>query len=172
MAPPASPFTIQLDGTKTPQTEDNLQLRVDCGNSTVIPDTVAWHFGDGRIATISKSLVISQSFRWAKTYQVSVQLFSSSDPNFYGAAAISLQVAPGSGLKQVLRAARALRTNEWLVRAAALLLATLTGVIALYADKPFGTLTDYCIAILWGFGIEKSVRGFGGVVTALGIKSS
>ena len=48
-------------GTKTPP-----KPRITCNfGSTVeirqsFPNTVAWHFGDGRIATISKSLVISQ----------------------------------------------------------------------------------------------------------------
>jgi len=44
----------------------------------------------------------------------------------------------------------------------ALLLAAITGLLYLYLGtrKPFGSIQDYLLAFLWGFGIDNSVRGF------------
>ena len=48
-----------------------------------------------------------------------------------------------------------------------LVLACLTGLIYLYVGKAFGTVTDYSLAILWGFGIDNGIRGFAPVLAKL-----
>ena len=100
-----------------------------------------------------------------------MQLYDSDNAAFHESADTTLQVTQGPAVKQILRDAFALKANEWVLTALAVLVATLTGVLALYVDKPFGTLTDYVCAIIWGLGIKKSVHGFGSVYSAINGKS-
>jgi len=58
--------------------------------------------------------------------------------------------------------------NELTLSIIALVLATITGLIFLYSDKVFGSLVDYLMAILWGFGIDNSIKGFSAVLGKIG----
>lgn len=44
------------------------------------------------------------------------------------------------------------------------LVAVVSGIWVLYAGRPFGSAAQYCEAIVWGFGIENTVRGFAAVL--------
>lgn len=167
----APPYSINVINKDEPRSGDSIQLQLVCAAGAGVPDQLVWNFGDGRIVTVNKSLTVAQTYAWPNTYQVSVQLYDSDNAAFHESADTTLQVTPGPAVKQILRDAFALKANEWVLTALAVLVATLTGVLALYVDKPFGTLTDYVCAIIWGLGIEKSVHGFGSVYSAINGKS-
>ena len=59
-----------------------------------------------------------------------------------------------------------LGTSEVLVAVVSAVVATCTGLLALYA-MPFGRFDQYVGAFLWGFGIDSSVRGFRAVFQKL-----
>ncbi len=59
-----------------------------------------------------------------------------------------------------------LTTAEVLVAVISAVVATCTGLLALYA-MPFGRFDQYVGAFLWGFGIDSSVRGFRAVFQKL-----
>jgi hypothetical protein len=47
---------------------------------------------------------------------------------------------------------------RYAVQAASVVFATVTGIMALYLGKPFGTGVDYLIAGFWGFGSDSAVK--------------
>ena len=166
-----SPYSVILTGSSTARSGDSIQLQLICAPGVGVPDRLVWNFGDGRIVSVNDSLTVSQTYAWPNIYQVSVQLYDSNNTAFHETAGMTLRVTPGPAAMQILRDAFAMKANQWVLTAIALLVAALTGVLALYVDKPFGTLTDYVCAILWGLGIEKSVHGFGSVYSALNGRS-
>src|SRR5262249_33253367 len=72
----------------------------------------------------------------------------------------SLTVLPDRTELQIEDVRRKLAASEWLMTGLALVVAPVTGMLALYAGKNFGTLADYLTAFLWGFAIDTGVRGF------------
>jgi hypothetical protein len=78
-----------------------------------------------------------------------------------------ITVLPGARVDQSQRILARVQRSDLLLSLVALVLAGLTGVLALYVGKAFGTLSDYLLAFLWGFGIDNSVRGFAGVLSKI-----
>jgi hypothetical protein len=97
-----------------------------------------------------------------------VQIYDANDLSFHETAAVSLSIAARPAAKLVARAGFVLWRNEILVITIAAVLAAVGGVLELYANNSFGSVQDYLLALLWGFGIEKTVRGFNAVYAALG----
>lgn len=79
------------------------------------------------------------------------------------AAYASLPLPVASGLDQLPSVASAqaqVERVDWVLAGFAVLLATLTGLLALYGDQPFGSVSDYVKAFVWGFGVDTTLRGF------------
>ena len=60
-------------------------------------------------------------------------------------------------------------TREILIGQAAVFIisffaAALTAFFYFYNGKTFGTLSDYILAVLWGLGLDTTVRGFANVL--------
>ena len=72
----------------------------------------------------------------------------------------AIELARASVLRSILR-------NEMILSLIALVLAVISGVLFLYIGKIFGSLVDYLTAILWGFGIDNSVKGFAAVLAKI-----
>jgi hypothetical protein len=83
-------------------------------------------------------------------------------------ASLPITVVPGAATLETAALLDRIRRGDRAVFFTALLLATITGLQYLYIGKTFGSLTDYLTAVLWGFGIDSTVRGFAAVVKALG----
>ena len=79
-----------------------------------------------------------------------------------------LTVLPRANADQSQLILARVQRSDLLLSLLALVLAGLTGLLALYVGKAFGTLSDYLWALLWGFGIDNSVRGFAGVLSKIG----
>ena len=68
----------------------------------------------------------------------------------------SLSVLPGRSERKLAGLTRQIQAGDVLFTGIALLIACLTGLLYLYVGKTFGSLSDYLLAVLWGFGIDNS----------------
>jgi hypothetical protein len=118
---------------------------------------VHWKLGDGHVATGTR---VPHTFNRPGTYGVEAA---------YGGGSISieLRVMPSDLARQQAALITALRRNDRILLAIAAALAAATGLSQLYVDQLFGSLTDYIVALIWGFGIERSARGFATIFTAI-----
>ena len=149
-------------------TGQRIDMDIVVGNGRPVPDRVVWNFGNGTLEVVGGALHASPVYDWPGPYSVSVQLYRDADASFHETATTSLGISAGSAARQVAGAMGALVRNEVLVMSIALLLAAVTGLLQLYVDKSFGSPEDYLVALLWGFGVEKSIRGFNAVYSTLG----
>ena len=78
-------------------------------------------------------------------------------------------ILPGRKEKSQEEVRRSIQTSDILVSLISLVLACLAGLLFLYVGKNFGSLKDYILALLWGFGIDNSVRGFSDVLKKVDI---
>lgn len=85
-------------------------------------------------------------------------------------SAPSHAVAVGNS-KDTEQSVRIVQHRLWLADLAlsglSLLLASLTGISALYLGKVFGTPGDYLAAFLWGFGIDSSVKSLAAILATV-----
>ena len=149
-------------------TGQRIDMDIVVANGKPVPDRVVWNFGNGILDVVNGALQASPVYDWPGPYVVSVQLYREADPDFHQNAVASLSIKPGSAARQLAGVVGALIRNEAAVMSISLSLAAVTGLLQLYVDKSFGAPEDYLIALLWGFGIEKSVRGFNAVYSTLG----
>jgi hypothetical protein len=149
-------------------TGQRIDMDIVVGNGRPVPDRVVWNFGNGALEVVGGALNASPVYDWPGPYSVSAQLYRDADASFHETATTSLGITAGSAARQVAGAMGALVRNEVLVMSIALLLAAATGLLQLYVDKSFGSPEDYLVALLWGFGVEKSIRGFNAVYSTLG----
>ncbi|HEU0251548.1 MAG TPA: hypothetical protein VFR12_00865 [Pyrinomonadaceae bacterium] len=124
-------------------------------------DRLRWFFGDvGSEET--QSLDISHRYEESGRYQVRVEI----SRNGTAAKTLSefIDVSPGKIEQARAGVLRDIARNELILSIIALVLAVISGVLFLYVGKLFGTLVDYLMAILWGFGIDNSIKGFAAVL--------
>jgi hypothetical protein len=120
-------------------------------------DLVNWNFGDGT-GTFKGQGEMSHPFDASGVYKVDVQLMK--DQKLVKQFSRLVEILPGKSEMSVKAIKKTIFFADFAISVAALLLASVTGVIYLYMGKPFGSLEDYLLALLWGFGIDNSVRGF------------
>jgi hypothetical protein len=89
------------------------------------------------------------------------------------AAATPIRVAPRKRApkqlgRRILAISRYVSLSDKVILAVSLVVATVTGLEALYVGKSFGTWPDYLTALLWGFGtkigVEALTTAFGRIV--------
>ena len=134
---------------------------VDVENIVLPDDELRWFFGD--VGSFEKQKAnASHRYQEARRFSVRVEIIRN------GALfrTLSEMITISGGEIEQARAGilRDIMRNELTLSIIALVLATVTGVIFLYSGKVFGTLVDYLMAILWGFGIDNSIRGFSAVL--------
>lgn len=117
------------------------------------PEPIKWAFGDGTEAAGEE---VSHTYFRQGYYTVSAD---------DGTSEVSLQVfvMPSTIAQKRNVLIETLQRKDWIVTVIAASLAALAGLTQLYVDQIFGTLDDYIVALLWGFGIERAVRGFSAV---------
>jgi hypothetical protein len=122
-------------------------------------EALHWDFGDG--ATETQPRRARHTYERAGNFEVIVEL----PDGTLGTANIDVEQ---SDVERAAKdATKRLVQIDLLLSAFALIVATATGLLMLYAGKTFGSLTNYLEAFLWGFGIDGSVRGFGNVLKKL-----
>jgi hypothetical protein len=81
----------------------------------------------------------------------------------FGVAGNGSSSSPASSLREVSRQASRLdrrrRGSDALVVVVLAVVALGAGLAALYAGKPFGSISDYASAVLWGFGAQAVLAG-------------
>lgn len=168
-APSLPDYAVQVrTAERSCVTGQRIDMDIVVANGRPTPDRIVWNFGNGVLDVVDGAVFASAVYDWPGPYTVSAQLYSNADPRFHETATASISISAGSAAQQVASALTALVRNEALVMCTAMLLAAVTGLLQLYADKSFGSPEDYLIALLWGFGVEKSVRGFNAVYASLG----
>lgn len=137
---------------------------VDVENIIQPGDELRWFFGDVGSFQVHP-LNATHRYLLADRYPVRVEVVR--NERLEKTLSTMLTIAPGeieqarAGLLQdILR-------NEKLLSMIALVLAIIGGVIFLYSGKLFGTLVDYLMAVLWGFGLDNSVKGFAAVLSKI-----
>lgn len=160
VTPPAPPQPTRINvETPVDQRVSNTSVTftlVDPQGLVAPTDELRWHFGDvgsfvpGRTQT-------THTYRRAGRYQVRVEVMRNGALHKTLQEVITILPGPTEVSRALVR--RRLRRNELILSAVALAIAVITGLILLYVNKPFGTLSDYLLAILWGFGIDNSVKG-------------
>jgi hypothetical protein len=120
-----------------------------------------WHFGAGKPVKRTDARV-SHQYSQAGEYRVQVKAINppTALPNLL---ATRVTILPGRTEQKLQDIEEELRWANLAVSLVAVVLAALTGMLYLYVNKQFGSFGDYCGAILWGFGIDNTLRGFGPV---------
>ena len=125
-------------------------------------DSFTWTFGDGTPAQSSTASVVTHTFRRAGAVKVVATMLA-------GGTAIDTVKAPlivGESpiASEVQSVAWSIFGTDLLLSGIALLISVVTGLLALWANKTFGTAANYLEAIIWGVGVDASVRGFSAVL--------
>ena len=119
---------------------------------SVAVNGVEWNFGDGE-APIRGDLRIEHVFTAARVHLVTALLDSGMR------AELTVLVGPSAAALGRQHQTRMLRRIDLLLALFAALVATVVGLQQLYIGKVFGSVSDYAVALLWGFGIDQTVRG-------------
>jgi hypothetical protein len=157
--PPAAPEQTRIQvNTPVEQRIANMEITftlVDAQGLVMQGDVLRWHFGDIGSFEAGRTEA-SHRYRRAGRYQVRVEIMRDDAP--FKTLEESITILPGQAETNRSLVIGRLRRNEKILSAIALVIAVITGVLLLYVDKPFGTVSDYLLAILWGFGIDNGVK--------------
>lgn len=129
-------------------------------------DRFRWYFGNAQPITLNDGSAVYR-FDAAGSYEVRVEVLRGENEQVEHRLARPVNIRPNEAEVALSDINRRFKRSEIVLTVVALILATLSGLIFLYADKPFGSLPDYLLALFWGFGIDNSVRGFAGVLTTV-----
>ena len=155
-----NPTENRVSGTKISFTFHPAALPKDLTQDNY--DAVEWNFGDGTgtCGPFKKQTTIQHTFDTSGTYTVEIQLLLNGLPIPDGTFSRLVEIRAGKTEMSEQGFRKGIWAANWGITVAALLLAAITGLIYLYLGKPFGTIKDYLLALLWGFGINESVKGF------------
>jgi hypothetical protein len=137
---------------------------IDSENLVQADDVLRWNFGEPG-SQQEAGAKNSYKYREFGNYYVKVDILRGG--NTIRSLEEPLTILPGANVVQSRQILRNIKRGDLLLSLIALVLAGLTGLLALYIGQAFGTLSDYVVAFLWGFGIDNSVRGFAAVMSKL-----
>lgn len=120
---------------------------------------VQWFFGDAT-PTASGGLDYDHTYDRSDNFRVEARVMK--DQEVTDHLSQQIMILPGQKEKSLAAIRNRLFYTDLTISGVALLLAAITGLLYLYlgTGKPFGSIQDYLLAFLWGFGIDNSVRGF------------
>jgi hypothetical protein len=134
---------------------------VDDEKIIVQGDQLRWFFGDvGSFETQNGNA--SHRYEQSGRYHVRAEVIRGG--KLVKTVSEMLTIAPGEIEQARAGVLHDILRNERILSLIALLLAIIGGVLFLYSGKHFGTLVDYLMAILWGFGLDNSIKGFAAVL--------
>jgi hypothetical protein len=128
-------------------------------------DTAYWDFGDGSQTSEGKD-VKDHMYRKSGTFRVQVRLLKG-EQFVHEILSQGVEIFPGQAESSLEEIEKKVKFADYAILLTAIILAVVTGMLALYTGKQFGSLQDYFTAIIWGFGIDTGVRGFSGVFKAM-----
>lgn len=136
--------------------------------SGTIPDikTITWNFGSGGVPGDGASNSLVRTFITPGFYSARAEI-ELVGGGVCSVGPIAFMIKASENQNKLAAAARRIRGSDSIIILFSLIAATGVGFIANYSDKPFGSFEDYLIAFLWGFGIEKTVRGFSATFNVL-----
>jgi hypothetical protein len=127
-----------------------------------------------RIATLTAVLEADRAAAGALADRIAVAVPDTAGdtirPNAYAAATAASHLPTPPDPAERARAVReVIKRNDRIVKGVAVVVAVTSGLTALYFGKPFGTLTDYFSALLWGFTATTAIDA---LATAFGLRST
>lgn len=128
-------------------------------------DRFRWFFDDVG-SSITEVPASTHNYDESGHFQVRVEILKNGDSPVK-TLSVFITVAPGEIEQARANVLQTILRNEMLLSIIALVLAIITGLLFLYVGKVFGTLVDYLGAILWGFGIDNSIKGFAAVLAKI-----
>jgi hypothetical protein len=147
-----------------PQAHETLRFEV-AGANLASGDTVLWDWDDGkRERTTGPSA--SHAYDSSGTFNVAATIIRS-DGRQEPVRAFVLVVRPVLESSTVMGLRLRRDAASFAVFLISLVVATLSGLLALYFGKTFGSATDIIGAIFWGLGLDITVRGFGAIFSKL-----
>ena len=151
-----------------PSPQVNLIIRFEILNLPPgrVVDRVIWNLGGGPLVAARGDLHFERVFR------TPCQIFARAEVIFQDGTKLQIDprlfsVLPSTPQTLMQRLSSNIERADLLIMVAAIVVATGIGFLANYDGKPFGTVEDYFVAWLWGFGMEKTVRGFSATFGAL-----
>src|SRR5262249_33441781 len=134
-------------------------------------DRLRWSFGES-VPLTTTSRQASHQFDEADTYLVKVEVLRASGA-IEREISTYLVILPGKVRRKLLSMIFEIQLIDFMLSLVALVVACLTALTQLYVSKPyFGSLTDYLMAILWGFGLDVGLRGFTAVYRKVSVPAA
>ena len=127
-------------------------------------DRLRWFFGEVG-SSITQTMTNTHRYDESGRFQVRVEILKNGTP--VKTLSEIITIAPGEIEQARATVLQNILRNETLLSIIALVLAIISGVLFLYVGKVFGTLVDYLTAILWGFGIDNTIKGFAAVLAKI-----
>jgi hypothetical protein len=134
-----------------------IRFRIELPAAPSDGSNVHWNFGDGATATGGD---VHHAFLRRGVYTVTATRGSQS-------FSLECRVMPSELVQQHERLIAFIKRNDRILTVVAAVLAALTGLSQLYYGQIFGTVNDYVLALIWGFGVERSTRGFAAIFDAI-----
>lgn len=162
LAGPATSAALRiLDPADARTTDTSLTFRMKpVAGQLADQDRYHWEFGDGGPERITANPQTRHRFESVGVYLVKVSVEPGAAlPPDARVASLRVAVGPGRSERKLEGVRRALFMADLVTSGISLLVASLTGLLALYIGKAFGSMQDYLTIFLWGFGIDASVRG-------------
>lgn len=141
---------------------------VDAENLTEPDDVFRWNFGEPGSQEETAGKKNSHKYSEFDDYFVTVDVLRTNNLAKIRSLSEPLTVLPGAKTVKSRTILQNIKIGDLVLSLVAVVLASLTGLLALYIGQAFGTISDYVVAFLWGFGIDSSVRGFAAVLAKLG----
>jgi hypothetical protein len=152
---------ITAPGERTTDVDIRFEI-VDSQQLLIDDDKFRWIFGEPR-AQQENGRVVNYQYREDGDYEVKVDVLRNNQVfrNFK----TSITILPGRAGRARAGILENIKSADIMLSIIALVLASVTGLLVFYVGKAyFGSLSDYLLALLWGFGIDNSVRGFAEVL--------
>lgn len=127
-------------------------------------DELRWYFGDLGSYEVGE-MNSSHRYRESGRYQVRVEIVRGS--GVVKTLTEMITILPGPIERARAAILQDIARNEKILSLIALVLAIMGGLAILYSGKLFGSLADYLMAILWGFGLDNSIKGFASVLSKI-----
>ena len=127
-------------------------------------DRFRWFFGDVG-SSETEGAHNTHLYNESGRFQVRVEI--QRDGNLARTLTEIVTIAPGAIEQTRANILQDILRNEMILSIIALVLAVISGLLFLYVGKVFGSLVDYLTAILWGFGIDNSIKGFAAVLAKI-----
>lgn len=154
-----------IDAPKDRTTQANIFFKIEDPKQEIQEDTgLKWDFGEGG-PLVDGGKSMHHRYQEPGNYLIKVLITDAKNmDDIKGQLSQPITILPSLTQLSLQNIRQSISLSEWIVTIVAIILAAITGLLALYVGKTFGTISDYLMALLWGFGIDNAVRGFAAVI--------